>query len=751
MVVCKATYLLRPGESPLAPEQDALNEYDSHWEYDARRSLHAAADVVPLKRSAEVMLSGHAFSPGKQPARSIVARLVVAEVEKVIEVCGDRFFGQDGALHQGAPFTRMPLLYERAAGGPGTANPVGVRRDGRDAFGKIALPNLQLPGTHVSSPDDVIDPIGFGPIAPSWPERVEKLGRSAATWSHDQWRRAPLPEDIDFGYFNAAPRDQQLSALREDERIVLENLHPDHARLVTNLAGIRPRAVVNARGAVFGMPLRGDTLWIDTDRAVCTLTWRGQFALQHPNETGQVTVTLEQAGASPEARPGHTLVGSRSADESPTKTLVGDQRGWGSALPFARSDSTNRRDEGPPRSNVAMPFAMSLGGERPSTPATLPTPPALPDDAVPWPQTPAPIPAPVPMAYSPSPPAAVESSPWAAGPPREIAVPATIGAAVVAASSVAVIAPPDPKDGALAASNAAAGSASVTPAVRAEPLRAAPAQPAARPATRVDQREVLRIIWFDPESMPRIRRKASWRAILDAIEDAGQTDPEGDDPSYAKDPSDAEDRRDVFAILAQGDPIEGDGLNEALAAGVRDDGRYLPALELVSGELLFPFDELETLKATLTTVSPLVGNDENLKGALDAAKEFLKTPELRSAPAVADGLTTRIRDAFAQGRRTVPASYLDAQTERVLLDQRCYQKRAVFGAPHLRALLQTAGSPAPVPTYLPESLAKKLPLYQRFRARLITQVELAVDQYESHPAALQVAALGRLAPAPGRK
>jgi hypothetical protein len=317
-------------------------------------------------------------------------------------------------------------------------------------------------------------------------------------------------------------------------------------------------------------------------------------------------------------------------------------------------------------------------------------------------------------------------------------VPQTIGAAVVAASA-ATPAQPDARDGsALAASSAAAGA----------PSSPRASSPAPRPATRTDQRELLQILWLDAESMPRIRKKAPWRSILDELDEEGTIDPDAEDPKLAKDPGEIEDRRDVFAILAKGEPVEGEGVNEALAAGVRDDGRHVPGLSLVAGELTFPFDELETLKATLTTVAPLVGTDENLKAVVEGAKDFLKTPELRSAPGVAEGLTTRLRDGFAQGRRAVAPGYLDAQTERALLDQRCYQRREVFGGPHLRALLATPGSTSPVPVYLPEGVAKKLPLYQRFRARLIAEVQLAVDQYESHPAALRALAVARLCPSP---
>jgi hypothetical protein len=137
-----------------------------------------------------------------------------------------------------------------------------------------------------------------------------------------------------------------------------------------------------------------------------------------------------------------------------------------------------------------------------------------------------------------------------------------------------------------------------------------------------------------------------------------------------------------------------------------------------------------------------------------------------SAPAVAEGLTKRIEDAFAGGKRVVPPGYLEAQRERALLEQRQYQRRAVFGGKHLRGLLKLgAPEPAPgvrlggpgkapaggavvVPAYLPESLAEELPMYPRFRVRVVAEVRLAADRYETHPAALRAMALARLAAPP---
>jgi hypothetical protein len=119
-------------------------------------------------------------------------------------------------------------------------------------------------------------------------------------------------------------------------------------------------------------------------------------------------------------------------------------------------------------------------------------------------------------------------------------------------------------------------------------------------------------------------------------------------------------------------------------------------------------------------------------------------PGLSSAPAVAEGLTARIKDAFASVKRAVPPEYHQTQTERALLDGRHYQRRQVFGDTYLRGLVYAGGSSSPIPTYLPDHLARKLPLFTRFKVRLIAEVHMPVDQFEIHPSALKVVAIARV-------
>src|SRR4051812_4648600 len=85
-VVCKATYSLLPITSELASEQEDPNEDENHWNDDAARSVYSPSDLVPFKPRAEVMLVGAVPAPRGKPVGSVIARLIVGELDKSIEV-----------------------------------------------------------------------------------------------------------------------------------------------------------------------------------------------------------------------------------------------------------------------------------------------------------------------------------------------------------------------------------------------------------------------------------------------------------------------------------------------------------------------------------------------------------------------------------------------------------------------------------------------------------------------------------------
>jgi hypothetical protein len=800
-VACKATYDLLPGTCRLAAHQDHINEDDNHWNDDSARSVNQPSDLAPFKACADILLVGHAFAPGGQPVRSVVTRLIVGDVDKSIEVYLDRWWSQDGLLGEGARFTRMPLRYERAAGGPTSWNPVGIRQDRVDAYGKRLVPNLQRPGMLVSDPNDAVEPIGYGPISPWWPMRRER--NHAGDWSPARLARDPLPSEVERGFFNAAPPDQQVAMLRDDERLVLENLHPDHPRLATNLPGIHPRAFIERANVAEELSLACDTLWIDTDRSLCTLVWRGRFALEGPAQRGRVLIGSEGPGQrleytelaakSPRRRtsestaltpmpgvieegtadvapqtsrsnhpskapplPPHTppstaapstdrpAVGPLTEGVEParrrrnlsTVALTGDALSepppppTSGALPFLPASSSQPSASRPKSpQNTGLPFQPVVAGPGASQmPSQMPR------------QMPSQMPAPMPSQMAPSQPPAPVSAGHMPSIPAQVASPwaPPTGPTGAAADSRS--------DGsAMGVSNAAAASAVpwVVPA-RAEAVPLAEGAQR-KPLRKSIAQEVIDLLWFDPDAMRALREKQEWRELLDEEEPARPAVGFDDEPPPPV-PQEELDRREVFIVLTRGHLIDGEGVSEAIGHAVDHTGTFTPPLVLVSGEVFFPFDELETLKATLTAVTPLVSGDKRLQEVVDTVTELLKTPWLQSSSNVAEGQTQRLKDAFAQSGRMVSPTYLEQHTDRVLLEQRAYQKRTVLGDTYIRSLFSPFGASNQIPTYIPEALSKNLPMFQRLKMRLIAEAHGQQDQYEANPVSLKATALGRVLP-----
>lgn len=531
-VVCKATYSLAPGECSLAHEQEPPNEADAHWNDDPARSLHFASDLVPFKARPEVLLTGLAYAPRGTPVPSLVARLIVGEIDKAIEVHCDRAFTQDGKMREGTRFVKMPLAYERAAGGPDTWNPVGVRGDARpDRYGMVPLPNLQPPGRYVSAPGEHVDPVGFGPLAPSWPTRLGRLYHHAATFSARSWNERPLP-DIDPAFFNAAPPDQLLEAIRPGERLVLENLSPGEPRLVTNLPATVPRARVERRSGVEEIALRCDTLLIDTEVLTCALVWRGQVMLEHPQESGRVVVVIDGL---PESRPAEVRAPEAPRRFDATQTVAEDKAPPAAALPFHAVSAASARAPVPPlppaqQRTAALPM-YNLGKAPPAPTFAAPVPPPA-------------TPPPPPLFRAPEPPPVVPPARSAPPTPPPVVVPSVR------------VAPPAPP---------------ARPPLAPPQLGASRSTPTLMEASSTEGERVIELLWHDAACLPALRASPRFRALLD-----------GDHP---------DDRRDVAAVITRGEAVGADGAVAALADAVGPDGLLGAPLVLLSGELVLTFDE----------------------------------------------------------------------------------------------------------------------------------------------------------------
>ncbi|MFT3768633.1 MAG: DUF2169 domain-containing protein [Minicystis sp.] len=754
-VIAKATFAFaRDTEMPLGDPQEILRA-EVHHGNNPGRSIRFTNDLAPYLGRVDVMFTGAACSTPGQPVQSMAVRLAVftperTALDKTLEV-RDR----NG-------FERIPIVYERAIGGINNQeNPVG------------------------SSDPNVVDPAapqrpaGFGPISRTWPARKRLLGETPRRVLDGPI--AEIPAGFDWSYFQAAPLDQRVEALRGDEWILLDGLHPTAPRLQMRLPGARGRARIHGLAA-FGVPegqlldLRLDTLRIDGDEGRCTVVWRQSVPV--PDEAAiaaaRIVAGVELPGAPiawPETLPERRAAAARSAipEMAASSVQISSVDVEPAGAPVMSTLMTG--DEGAARSKP-LPFlpsnlAAPAIAQAPSEPhehiasGTL----ALPGDdtdaarapVVPFvgsaerttsaPFVAAPMAAPAAPIVAPTAPAAswgaapgaaasaLPASPWSGAAPSTAsaaAVPArpgTIGqqAAALPVAPALVAAVPL---SALEASNAAA-----------EPQKAAGESAAA--AEWVDDGSsapgaVLDLLWFDAKLPPRARKHAAWRDLLDGLEDKPH-DPDIDTPGLA----DGEDRRAIFEILTHGAPLGPAALRAALKRAIRSDGRFVAPLVLVAGEIAFPFDELETLRALAAAAAPFASGDPGLQGAIEGAREIVKTPDLALIAEVVEGATARLREAYGKGKRALPLAEIEAQADRALLKQRRYQRRDLFGGTQIRALLRLPEASDAIPTYLPAALADALPMYQRFEARIVAEGHLAADQHEAHPVALRAVAIAR--------
>ncbi|WP_438001810.1 DUF2169 domain-containing protein [Sorangium sp. So ce185] len=318
---------------------------------DGWGSLEQACETAPYLPSAGVLVRGHASAPAGTTVTALSVRVALFGddrwiLNKVLHVYGDR----TREAPSPRPFARIPIVYERAYGGPHVeTNPVGV------GFG-ATLPNLV-------DPADATRPAGFGPIARTWAPRRCFLQQG-------QEPDAPVPAldgSFDFRYFQAAPADQQLDFLRGGAWIYLEGLHPHYPWFRSSLPPARGVARLYRSGPggedhEQPVELVADTLAIDADRLLCSMVWRGSAALAPGDTLARMRVA---AGVE---MPGVPLVwpSPRSGRSSPLAPRdappAGSAPGGGRGLTLAGDEQEGETSDGHPsrpRSRPLAPFALA--------------------------------------------------------------------------------------------------------------------------------------------------------------------------------------------------------------------------------------------------------------------------------------------------------------------------------------------------------------------------------------------------------
>lgn len=281
-VIVKATFRLREGELALADEQAPLLRADEYVAEPGKSSLRREADLSPQKPGTDVILIGQAWSPSPVTALDVI--LSAGPLRKAVRVTGDRaFFARPGGfgVTDPAPFTRMPLVYERAFGGAeGQAfderNPVGTgfcvdraRADG------LRLPNLEDPESLVTSPGENPPVAGFGPIARNWLPRRLRFGVADEAWKRDRFPLLPL--DFDRRFFHAAHPDLVASRhFQGGEPVRLEGA-AEGGPVAFRVPRLELSISVSIKGSSATARPVLDTLVITPDERRVVLTYRHTF------------------------------------------------------------------------------------------------------------------------------------------------------------------------------------------------------------------------------------------------------------------------------------------------------------------------------------------------------------------------------------------------------------------------------------------------------------------------------------------
>ncbi len=246
----------------------ALAEERELWGYAPLEVEGGVLDEGKPKTRGEYLVHGSCFAT-KPDTRQSFVKVTIGEQEKVLAVFGKRAFHL-GIASTPEPFTEVPIRFANAFGGSSyKENPTGTGSGGG------ALPQVEVRGHLVTSPDDKPPVAGFGRLDPAWPQRMKRMGTYDDRW---QSTRAPgFAEDFDGLFFQLASPDQWRDEFfAGGEAFTIVNMHPERAQVEGKLPGVGARCFVKrTEGDMEEVAMRIDTVHLFPHRERQVLVCRG--------------------------------------------------------------------------------------------------------------------------------------------------------------------------------------------------------------------------------------------------------------------------------------------------------------------------------------------------------------------------------------------------------------------------------------------------------------------------------------------
>lgn len=238
-------------------------------------------DMGMPKSQNEIIVYGYGYGKYAIDCVSAVS-LEFGGHTKSLRVFGEReWIGGD--ITKPKPFEKIPISWSNAFGGEGfDKNPLGRGLYAASYNDRRFLPHIESHSDLIREINQKVDPVSFSPLPLEYPKRNLLLG----TYD-EEWKKKYFPgfaEDIDWSYFNNAPKDQRIKSL-DNLDLAFVNMHPEKKRVIFSIPEIKVKVFLVKRDFKFNkvveLDLNSCTAYPNEERYI--LSYHSSVEIEEPN------------------------------------------------------------------------------------------------------------------------------------------------------------------------------------------------------------------------------------------------------------------------------------------------------------------------------------------------------------------------------------------------------------------------------------------------------------------------------------
>ncbi|WP_437682408.1 DUF2169 domain-containing protein [Sorangium sp. So ce131] len=327
MIVAKATFRVTP-QGPALDTQDPVPILAE--DHETELGLLPRDDLPRRDEAFEVALLGAAYAPRGRPVQQMTVGLSVGGERRELAISGDRRWeGREGERRIGpaAPFTRMPLTYERAFGGRADVeidreafvevsdlrNPRGRGFDpGPPARGlaemlrapegyprydeERLLPNVEDPAAPIRAWDDAPDPASWAPLPMESALHAARSVRPPDPQDPVEPGKMP-PMEIHEAVFHRAHPTWIVSRPEPGSVVTMSGLTPDREVVSFRLPALQVVVDYVAGTRAGTRELTPQLLLLLPEEERFYLVFRHAFMFEYPSAERSMRLRLVDGGA----------------------------------------------------------------------------------------------------------------------------------------------------------------------------------------------------------------------------------------------------------------------------------------------------------------------------------------------------------------------------------------------------------------------------------------------------------------------